>query len=140
MNQQGSTFSDLIILIGRVCFSAIFIMAGYQKLLNFASTAAAMVNEGVPYADMLIIVAIIMELAGGLMVLLGVYARLGGFMLFAFIIPVTYFFHDFWSFEPEMAANQISHFMKNLALAGGALFIVANGAGGYSLDAWRKSP
>ncbi len=138
MNQQGSTFSDIIMLIGRVCFAAIFIMAGYQKILNFAPTTATMVQEGIPFVNILLIVSIIMEFGGGVLILFGWFARFGGLLIFAFIIPVTYYFHDFWTLEPALVVNQMAHFMKNLAMVGGALFIVANGAGGFSIDAWRS--
>jgi len=129
---------DMIVLLGRILISQIFIISGIDKILNFVSTAAQMAQAGVSYSESLLVIAIILELAGGVMILLGWKARWGAFFIFVFVALVTYTFHSFWTYEPLQAINQMHHFMKNLAMMGGALYIMAYGAGKYSLDGRRK--
>ena len=126
-----------ISMIGRVCFSAIFVMAGFHKVAYYSDTLATMLQQNIPYSEILLIVSIVLELGGGLLVLLGWHTRFGALLLFLFIIPVTFYFHDFWTVEPADVANQVHHFMKNLAMMGGALYILAHGAGRYSIDGHR---
>lgn len=133
-----SPFCSFLMFIGRVFFSLIFIVAGYYKIVEFQTTAASMVSAGVPYADIVLIAAIIFELGGGILVLLGWYARFGAFLIFLFIIPVTYFFHSYWTYEGVQMVNNFHHFMKNLAMAGGALYIMSCGAGKISVDGFFR--
>lgn len=131
---MSTTTQGMAALIGRICFSTIFIVAGYHKLAAYSATVAVMTSKGIPMAEWLIVGAIILELGGGILVLLGYKARLGALMLLLFIIPVSYYFHSFWGYGPEEMVNQMHHFMKNLAMMGGALYIMAFGPGVFSLD------
>ena len=131
---MSSTMKDLLMLLGRILFSLMFIVAGIDKIMNFNQTISIMANNAIPYTNILLILSIIMELGGGLMILLGWRARLGALLIFIFIIPVTYFFHSFWTIDPGVVANQMQHFMKNLTILGGALFIMAAGPGRCSID------
>lgn len=138
MSCKFSGFASFVMLVGRICFSLIFVIAGYQKLVGFGPTAATMAAKGVPYTDIMLVIAIVFELGGGLLVLLGWYARLGAFLIFLFIIPVVYVFHSFWALSGPQMALQMIHFLKNLAIMGGALYIVAVGAGHFSIDGWAR--
>ena len=126
--------TDLGKLLARVMFSLIFVAAGAHKILTFAVTSTMMADKGIPMADVLLIVAIIMELGGGLMILFGFRARLGAFMIFLFIIPVTFVFHSFWMFDGSESVVQMQQLLKNLAMMGGALYIMVVGSGKLSLD------
>jgi putative oxidoreductase len=92
-------------------------------------------SAGLPMADVLVPVSGIIALLGGLSVLIGFHARVGAFLILLFLIPVTLIMHNFWSVtDPKMAQMQMTHFMKNLALIGGAVLIAFYGAGPLSLD------
>jgi len=130
--------TDFIALLGRIALSLIFVASGFDKIMSFTQTAGLMASKGLPYSQILLIASIVFELGGGLMVFLGWRARFGALMLFLFVIPVTVVFHSFWSYAPADAINQMQHFMKNLAIMGGALYVMAYGAGNYSVDAARK--
>lgn len=80
------------------------------------------------------IIAIIFEGLGGLLILTGWRARFGALLIFLFVIPATYIFHDYWTFPPEEARHQFMMLMKNLSIMGGSLYIMAFGPGGYSFD------
>jgi putative oxidoreductase len=127
-----------IVPVGRALFSLIFIMAApghfSQQTISYA------VAQGVPMADVLVPMSGVISLIGGLSVLLGYHARLGGWLLVLFLVPVTIQMHNFWAETDAMKAHmQQIMFMKNVAMLGGALLIAYFGAGPFSLDSWRKS-
>ncbi len=130
MNQ--STLTAATQMTGRVLMSAIFVMSGISKLSGYAATQGYMDSMGVPGA--LLPAVILLELGGGLAVLLGWQARLGAFLLAGFCIVSALIFHA--NFGDQM---QSINFMKNMAMAGGFLFLVAGGAGAWSLDARRQA-
>ena len=78
--------------------------------------------------------AILFEVGGALMVLLGFRARIGAVALVAFLIPTTVLFHNFWSFEGDEQKMQMISFLKNLSIMGGLLMILGGGPGYFSID------
>lgn len=120
--------------IGRVLMSIIFIMAGLNKITGYAGTAGYMDMMGVP--SILLPLVIILEIGGGILLLIGFKARLAAFLLAGFTLLSGILFHLLPSFGMEgMAAqNEMIHFMKNMAIAGGLGFVFANGPGRFSLD------
>jgi len=123
---------------GRILLSLMFIISGWGKLTGFSGTAGYMASMGVPFPELLLPFAIAIELGGGLMLLFGWKARLAALAMFLFIIPTTLIFHNFWAADAASAQNQMIHFMKNVTIMGGMLYVMAFGAGPLSLDN-RKS-
>lgn len=123
---------DLAALIGRALLSAIFIWSGCGKLLGAASCEAHFASLGVPFPGVAWAVALAIELGGGLALLLGVQARAAAAVLGVWCIITALIGHTHFA---DMDAR--IHFMKNVAMAGGFLFIVTFGAGAYSLDELR---
>ena len=123
-------------LVGRILLSLIFLMAVYGKITDFGGTQGYMASRGMPATALLAFLAIIIELGGGLSVVLGYKARLGAFALFVFLIPATLIFHTTLGgeFAPEQAWVQPYMVMKNLAIMGGLLVVAAHGAGPLSMD------
>ncbi len=120
--------------IGRVLFAAIFVISAPHNFQTEAISYAA--TAGVPAAHILVPLAGVFALLGGISLALGVRARLGALALIAFLVPVTLYMHKFWGItDPQQAQMQQVNFMKNLALIGGAAFFVYAGAGAYSIDA-----
>ena len=119
-------------LIGRILLALIFIISGFGKITGFAATAGYMAGHGLPMPQVLLIATILIELGGGLMIALGWQARWAALAIFLFIIPTTLIFHPFWVADAAQMQNQIN-FMKNLAIMGGMLYIMAYGSGPYSL-------
>lgn len=126
-------------LTGRILMALIFLMSGYGKITAFDATAASMVGKGVPMAEALLVCAIALELAGATLLVLGWKTRLAAPALIVFMIPVTLYFHDYWSYPPAEVRNQLNHFMKNVTLLGALVFVMGMGAGPLSLDN-RKRP
>lgn len=122
-------------LAGRVLLSGIFILSGLMKLMHTEETVGYMASQGLPAATPLAILAGLVEILGGLSVLTGFATRLGALALFAFLIPTTLIFHDFWALAGAERQMQMVHFLKNLSVMGGLLMLVAFGPGRYSIDA-----
>jgi len=123
-------------LSGRLMIATIFLMSAVgNKIPNFAGVAQYMASEGVPQPKIMLAGAIVFLIAGGLSLVLGFKARIGAGLLFVFLLLATFYFHDFWTFEGEAQVQQMIQFMKNLGLMGAMLFIMANGAGPFSVDA-----
>lgn len=127
-----NTFQTLAAPAGRLLISLIFVMSGMNKLASFAGTQAYMESAGVP--GMLLPVVIAVEVLAGLAVILGWHARLAAFLLAGFSLLSAVLFHA--DFADQM---QTIMFLKNLALAGGFLMIVALGAGPFSIDNRTRS-
>lgn len=135
-------------ILGRIFMSIIFIASGVNKLLDWKSTENGVTKiladwsqrsagfdimqslfiQISPYVDVIVIIAIALELIGGLMVLLGFYTRFGALLLFLFMIPTTILFHSFWYYDDPAQKMQLVMFLKNFAIMGGVLYIMAYGS------------
>lgn len=116
-------------LLGRILLALIFIMAGVGKIMDPVGTQAYMASVGMHPTLSLMIGAIIVEIGGGLSLILGCKARLGASALFLFLIPTTLLFHI--NFADKM---QMILFLKNLGIMGGLLMVASFGPGPFSLD------
>ena len=131
-------FQHVSTLAGRVLLSAIFLTSGVSHILQWRHSTDLMEQEGVPLPNLLLVLAIVCLLLGGLSVLIGLRARLGAVLLILFLIPTTLVFHGDWTAGSSGASDQMLHFMKNLGLLGGLLMVLAFGAGGFSIDLFLR--
>ena len=114
-------------LIARVSISILFLLNGIFKINNFEGTVGWMESFGLP--GILIFPAIILEIVGPILIIIGYQTRIAAAALSLFCIATAIIFHN--DFSDQM---QLTAFLKNIALAGGFLFLVVNGAKGYCLD------
>ncbi|MBV8568022.1 MAG: DoxX family protein [Methylobacteriaceae bacterium] len=119
-----------LILVARLLLACIFVVEGWGKIVNYAGTAQYMQTYGIP--PQLLPAVILTELGGGLLVASGWLTRWAALALAGFCLLTAVFFHTDFS-----DADQLIHFNKDLAIAGGFLVLVACGAGDWSLDAVR---
>jgi len=126
-------------VVGRILITLLFLKSGFEKIAGFSAVAGFMASKGMPAAEFLLVGAVVLEIAGALMVLLGWHARWGALMLAAFVVPATLVFHNFWSVDAAQYTNQVNHFMKNLSILGALVFIMGAGAGPFSLGKEAKS-
>lgn len=122
---------NFLSLIGRLGLSLIFILSGIGKLTAYQATAKLLVAHGLPPG--LLPLVIFAELGGGLAVLCGLLTRWAAVGLFVYTLLAAMIFHSNFA-DHEQWIN----FMKNLAIAGGFLVLAVRGAGGLSIDAWRR--
>ena len=124
------------VLVGRVFFSLIFILAGLNHFTKQMIAFAA--SQGVPVASIAVPLSGVIAVLGGLSILLGYRAKIGAWLIVLFLIGVTPL-HNFWAVkDPMMAQIQMIMFMKNVSMLGGALLISQFGAGPLSFDARRS--
>jgi putative oxidoreductase len=126
-------------VVGRILITLLFLKSGFEKIAGFSAVAGFMASTGMPAAEFLLVGAIVLEIAGALMVLLGWHARWGALMLAAFVVPATLIFHNFWAVDAAQYTNQVNHFMKNLSILGGLAYVMAAGSGPFSLGKEAKS-
>jgi putative oxidoreductase len=133
-------YQGFITLLGRLLLTPIFLKAAYSHLTDFAGTKGYMAHN-LPLPDgvltFLLAGACAFLVLGGLSVLFGYQARVGALLLVLFLIPVTIIMHNFWAANPDQVMSQTMNFAKNFTIAGGLLFIMAYGAGPWSLDGAR---
>ena len=127
-------------LIGRILLGAIFVVSGFAKLTDPASAEGYMNTAGIPHADILVYVAGIAELAGGLALAFGFLARVAALGLVVMLGIISVYFHNFWALDGDAAKMQMVQFMKNLGIMGGLLMVVAQGPGRASIDARIRGP
>jgi putative oxidoreductase len=121
---------NLLMLVGRVLLAAIFVWAGYGKVVAYAGTQDYMASQGVP--GMLLPLVILLELGGGIAIVLGLFTRLTAVALAGFCVASALMFHS--------GATDTILFMKNMAMAGGFLILAAHGPGDLSLDNRNSRP
>jgi putative oxidoreductase len=122
-------------LLGRISIGSIFLFAGISKTSGYAATAGYMEAMGVPAVLLPLVIAL--ELGGGAAIILGWKTRIAAFLLAGFSVLSALLFHF------DLAdQTQFVMFWKNIAIAGGFLFLIANGAGALALDnrASRAAP
>lgn len=130
------TLSKWVQLAGRIALGAIFLLSAIGKLSNWSGTVGFAASKGVPQA--LLAGATALELLGALSLFAGFKTRWGVTALVVFLVPVTLVFHNFWAVQGPEQQQQMVHFMKNLAIAGGLLIVFAAGPGAVSVDARRE--
>lgn len=121
-----------LVLLGRVLLSVIFILAGYAKLTGIAGTAGWFASLGLPAPTATTVVVGLVELLGGLAILVGFKARIAALVLAVFTLAATAIAH--LDFADQI---QVMFLQKNLAIAGGLFVLAAFGAGALSVDGRR---
>lgn len=125
---------SIVPLVGRVLLAVIFLISGFKKATGFAGTAAYIGSKGLPMAEVLALGAVVVELGGAVLLLIGWKTRVAAAALAAFTLVAGVLFHNFWAFPPEQVGNQMNHFLKNLAIVGGFLYVMAYGPGTISVE------
>lgn len=138
MEQFATIVKGFVSLLARLLIAVIFLMSAVgNKIPQFRQTAEYMASEGVPNPKFALFGAIGLLLLGGLSVIAGAWTRIGALFLFVFLGAATFYFHDFWNVaDAAMRQAQTIQFMKNLAIAGGLLALMAFGGGPWSVDGW----
>lgn len=123
---------------GRILLALIFLMSGYGKITGFEGTVGYIASKGLPLPQVAAAVSAAVELVSSILLIVGWQARWAATALLLFTIPATFIFHNFWAADAAQVQNQTIHFMKNLCIMGGMLYVMAYGAGPLSVDN-RKS-
>ena len=119
--------TNILDLIGRIFISLVFLLSGFNKIGNYEGTIGWMESFGMP--GIFLIPTIILEVGAPILIIIGYKVKISAALLSLFCIATAVIFHN--DFSNQM---QFVSFMKNIALAGGFLFLVVNGAKDFSLD------
>lgn len=131
MNNANTT---TLPLIGRLLMATIFVFSGLGKIAAPAGTIGYIAAMGLPFPTLGLLIAIVVEVGGGLLLVAGLQTRAAALVLAAFTLVTGLIFHHAVGDQ-----NQLIHLLKNIAMAGGLLQIAAYGAGSLSLDARRSA-
>ena len=129
MNNPFNT--PAVTALGRLLLALIFIMSGFGKLMAPGPTIGYIAHVGLPVPPAAYVVALIVELGGGLLLLAGFLTRWVALALGVFCLVTAFAVHGFGDMNSQI------HALKNIAMAGGFLFVMAHGAGAWSVDAMR---
>jgi putative oxidoreductase len=138
MQQFTAVVQGFVSLVGRLALAAVFLASVVSMLPpRFSATVEVMKSQGVPNPTFALFGAIGLLVIGGVAVVLGAWTRFGAIFLLVFLAAATFYFHDFWTFaDPKLRQDQTIQFMKNLAIGGGLLALIAFGGGPWSVDGW----
>ena len=138
---------SFFLFIGRLCISGVFLISAGTKIFDWQDTERSLVSLLydwhsyvsfsvplqkffsliMPWASIILVLTVLIELLGGLLILFGLKPRFGAFLLIIFLIPATIFFHQFWFLEGIRREMQIILFMKNVAILGGMFYVLVFG-------------
>ena len=108
--------------------SLIFLTSAYSKAFGWSGNVAYMQSQHMPMIPFLLACALVVELAGSICLIVGWHARVAAFIMFLYLIPVTFRLHQFMS----------THFQKNIGIMGGLLYVAVYGAGKWALSDLRE--
>jgi putative oxidoreductase len=128
------------LLVGRILLALVFLVAGTRKLMAVAGSAGYLAKLGFPMPEVMVWVAIAIELGGAILLIVGWQTRWVAWLLALFTLIATFAAHRFWEVDPAQYANQMNHFLKNLAIVGGMVILAATGPGPLSVDGRRRAP
>lgn len=124
--------TNLLAAVGRLFIALIFIVSGLGKIAAPGATQDYIAAVGLPLPMISYLLAVIVEVGGGIAILVGFQVRITGLVLAVFTLATAVLFHNNLADQ-----NQMIHFLKNVAIAGGLLQVAAFGAGALSLDERR---
>jgi putative oxidoreductase len=125
---------DIADLLARILIAFLFIYEAIDGMVFFDKTKATMTAYGIHWRqDLLLGILIFTLLLGGFLVLIGYYANVGAILLMLYWLPFTLIVYSFWDDPIEYKRLHALYFMRNLAMCGGLLLLIANGTGKYSV-------
>ena len=133
-----NTLQNPLTLTGRLLLALLFLPAGLMKIGGFAGTVGYIASKDLPMPALGAVIAIVVEVLGGLALLAGFGTRVAALVLAVFTVAASVIFHAYWAVPAEAQMVQQLMFFKNIAVVGGLLVLAAHGAGGWSLDAKRQ--
>ena len=116
---------DAVMLVGRILFAFMFVMSGFNHLAKAEAMAGYAAYKKVPAPKLANLLSGVLMLLGGLSIILGVYADLGALVLAILLVAMAVKMHDFWNAQGEAKQPEMIGFLKNVSMAGGALFLFA---------------
>ncbi|WP_121741378.1 DoxX family membrane protein [Natronorubrum halophilum] len=118
----------LALLVGRVLFGGVIAFTGLNHFMQTEQMTGYARHKGVPAPKLGVLASGLFLILGGFSVMLGVFPSLGAVAIAGFLIVAAVMFHDFWAVPEDQQQTEMTQFLKNICLAGGALVIAAVGS------------
>jgi putative oxidoreductase len=122
-----------IAFVGRLLIAYIYATSGYSKVFGWAGNVQYLTRHNFPVIPVLLVAAAIVEVGGTICLVTGYQARWAAFIMAVYTVIVTVTLHNYWAANAQMAGMQETEFRKNLAIAGGLLFVSFAGPGRWAL-------
>jgi len=122
------------LLIGRLLIGSLFLVEGIRQVMFYAGSVAYFNKLSFPVPEAMVWLSIIVHIAGGILLIVGWKTKWVSWLLLALVVIATAMAHRFWQLDAAQYGNQLDHFLKNLAIIGGLLYVIAQGAGAMSMD------
>ena len=126
--------NDVALLISRILLATLFVLFGWAKLTGFAGTVDYMGHVGAPAPMLSAVIAVVMELAVGILIVVGFYTRPLAVLLALYTLATAVIGHHFWNETGMQQMENMINFYKNVSIAGGLLALAVTGAGKFSID------
>jgi putative oxidoreductase len=123
------------LLLGRILVGLLFVVAGVRKIMFVAGTAGYFAKLGFPAAELMVWLSVIIEVGGGILLIVGWKTKWVSWLLLGFVAIATATAHRYWEYDATQYVGQLNNFLKNLAIIGGLLYIIVFGPGSMSVDA-----
>ncbi|MGU7785067.1 DoxX family protein [Burkholderia sp. PU8-34] len=127
-------YKDGILLVVRFLLMILFVLFGWQKAVGLPETVQYMASTGVPLPPLFAVVAVLGELFGGVLIVLGFYTRPVAFIFAVYVLLAALIGHRYWSLTGMARYMAMVNFYKNLSISGGMMLLVVIGPGKFSLD------
>lgn len=127
-----SGFAELAFLVGRLLFGGVLAFTGLNHFQQLEEMTGYAQHKGVPAAKLSVLLSGAVLVLGGLSIVVGAYAAVGAVALAGFLLASAVFMHDFWAVPEDQQQTEMTQFLKNVALAGGALALVAVAGSNWS--------
>jgi putative oxidoreductase len=121
-------------LIARILIASLFLVIGVRKAMAFAGTAGYFAKLGFPMPEAMTVIAILIEVGGAILLIIGWKTRWVAWILSLFVLIAAFSAHRFWEVDASQMSDQLTQFLKNLAIVGGLLMLAAHGPGRTSAD------
>ena len=128
------TVENVTNLVGRVLIAGLFLPAGFSKLMGFEGTVAYFSSLGLAIPAALAVAVIVIEILGGVTLLLGYKTRITAVILALFTLGASMIGHAYWSVPADQVFIAKLLFYKNIAIIGGLLILASAGSGQLSID------
>lgn len=135
---MNPSMTHALALLGRVLMAWLFIPAGFGKIAGFSGAVGYAASAGLPFPEVGVGLGLLVELLGGIFLLVGWMTRPAALALAFFTLVASFFFHAYWALPADQAMVPQLLFSKNMAVIGGLLVLAAFGAGGWSVDGQRR--
>ncbi len=138
MNQSEVKGTDAILLAARVLLALLFLIFGWQKLLNYSGTVQYMAHVGAPMPALATVIAIVMEFFVSIAIILGVATRPLAVLLAIYTFGTALIGHHYWTMTGMDRFENEINFFKNISIIGGLLTLYVAGPGSYAIDSMRR--